>query len=121
MSGLHVVEAQSLSQRVDHLVGDVRLAPLLQAAVVIGAEPGGDRKLLLPQPWHATRAWKRMDAGLVRREAVTPGPEERPELGIAQRHFRIVPADPAGTKVDPRRPGYACPGSKAARGAKPRT
>jgi len=45
-----IVEAQRAGERFEHLLGGVLVTALLQAYVVIGADPGQHRELLATQP-----------------------------------------------------------------------
>lgn len=81
MCVLDLVQTQCAGQRVEHLVGDVGLASLFEAAVVVGAQAGQYGQLLPSQSRHATGAGEGLDARLGRGESVPAGAQERPERG----------------------------------------
>jgi hypothetical protein len=60
----YVVELKSPRQCFEHLVGDGVLPALLEAAVMIRAQPGQDRQFFFAQTGDASGARERCDPGL---------------------------------------------------------
>jgi hypothetical protein len=83
---LGVVEPQGAGEGVEDVVGQDGLAALLDAAVVVGTEPGEHRELLLAQPRHPSWPGERRDAGLSGSDPVPAGAQERPEGGTVCWH-----------------------------------
>jgi hypothetical protein len=72
MGPLDIVEAQRSGERLEDLVGDGVLASLLQAAVVVRAEPGEHCNLLFAKTGDPPGAGERVDPGLRGGQPVAP-------------------------------------------------
>jgi len=75
-----VVEPERGGERLHDRVGGVLLAPLLQAQVVLGADPRQERDLLAAQPGHPA-AGPRREPDVLRPDQRTPGAQEVAEGG----------------------------------------
>jgi hypothetical protein len=96
-----VVELQGAGEGVEDVVGHGGLAALLDAAVVVGAQPGQHRELLLAQAGHPARAGERRHPGLGGGEPVAAGAQERPEGGTVGRHVPSLGSRAARRLVTP--------------------
>jgi len=81
-----LIEPQRAGQGIDHRVRDRRLAALLQAAVMVRAEPGKDGEFLFTQPGHPALAREGGHPGLRWSEAVSPRPQKLAERAAVTGH-----------------------------------
>jgi hypothetical protein len=83
--------ASNRGDRVDHLGRGIAVPALLEAQVVLDADPGQHRHLLATQTRHPAQRVSRRQADLGGRDQLTPGAQEIPES--------YLPGDPVKVAV----------------------
>ena len=98
-----VVEAQGPAEGLDHIIGDRGLAALLEAAVVIRAEPRQDCQLLFAKAGHTPLPGEGRDPGLGGRQPIAARAQEGSEGGTVDGHAQHP------TKSIQSQPGHVVP------------
>ncbi len=107
MRGGVVVEAQRAGERVEHLLGRMRVAALLEPDVVVDADAGEQRELLAPQAGHPAPA-QVGQSDVVGRDERAPGAEELAEPVVRVAHGVLD----ATARARPRRWPWRSPGRR---------
>ena len=78
-------------KRFEDGTGDIALAALFEATVVLGTDADEDGEFVTAQPGHSTRAGERRDSGLGGRDPIATSAQERTQLRPNYWHAFTVP------------------------------